>query len=143
MPYPANLRATIQQCCKDFNSVIKDPDCCSKCIVDPSVPILWFGNLKEYMDSPTKIVTVGINPSKNEFYNPSKKVFQIEYRLKGVTSWAGKSCLSSSDIDAYCTALNNYFSYNPYDRWFDWNESALLGLDCCSRKSRHGGEKKE
>lgn len=38
-----------------------------KVIVNPSIPILYFGDLDQYLKSPIKIITVGKNPSNNEF----------------------------------------------------------------------------
>ena len=32
-------------------------------VVNPSIPILWFGDMKAYEESELKIVTVGLNPS--------------------------------------------------------------------------------
>lgn len=36
-------------------------------VVNPSLPILYFGNLEDYKKSKIKVVTVGKNPSDNEF----------------------------------------------------------------------------
>lgn len=36
-------------------------------VVKPSLPILYFGNLDAYRKSELKVITVGKNPSDNEF----------------------------------------------------------------------------
>ena len=36
-------------------------------VVPDSIPIVYFGNLQSYLDSRTRIVTVGLNPSGVEF----------------------------------------------------------------------------
>lgn len=122
------LSDTIQECCKDFNVAFKEG---VPFIVNPSVPILWFGDFLRYMDSSTKIVTVGINPSNNEFLKKADvPTIQLDYRLKGATSWIGKeNGLNDSELKAYFEAMNSYFRYNPFRSWFGWNESALNGLD--------------
>ena len=40
-----------------------------KCVKDAhaAFPIVWFGNAEEYFRSGRRVVTVGLNPSKNEF----------------------------------------------------------------------------
>lgn len=39
-------------------------------VVLPSVPIAWFGDLEAYLDSPLRVITVGLNPSRLEFPSP-------------------------------------------------------------------------
>lgn len=36
------------------------------CITYPSIPVLFFGNLDQYEKSKLRIITVGLNPSKEE-----------------------------------------------------------------------------
>ena len=47
----------------DYYDKFKDYDV----VVSPSLPILYFGDLASYEKSDLKIVTVGKNPSDNEF----------------------------------------------------------------------------
>ena len=49
-------------------------------VVNPSLPILYFGDLKAYNESNRKILTVVINPSNNEF--KIKKQTCIHFVLK-------------------------------------------------------------
>ena len=71
-------------------------------VVKSSIPIIWFGDMEKYLASPKKVVTVGLNPSFNEF---SEK--RIHLRCEDLC--AGK---------LYC-ALNNYFKINPYRSYFN------------------------
>jgi len=53
---------------------------CNKHIVKNSIPIVYFGNSEEYKRSKRKIVTIGLNPSNNEF---SEKRFENIDFMKG------------------------------------------------------------
>lgn len=81
-------------------------------IVSESIPILYFGNVEKYLNSPLKIVTVGLNPSKIEFPE-SNRTLRFD---------------QSRDIAKYISTLNTYFKNNPYKLWFDSYESMLNGL---------------
>ncbi len=43
-------------------------------VVDPSMPILFFGDSRKYEASDVRVITVGLNPSLAEF--PSAEPFQ-------------------------------------------------------------------
>ena len=67
-------------------------------------PILFFGDLEKYFESVKKVVTIGINPSFNEFEeNRFRKNIKTPYSLEH--------------------SLCNYFrrdkGRNPYTNWFD------------------------
>jgi len=81
-----------------------------------SMPILYFGDLLEYQNSTLRVVTVGLNPSGEEF--PSGD------RTARFSDAAG---VSRSDPYRYYQALNLYFEQNPY-RWFNDYEQVLGGL---------------
>ena len=90
-------------------------------VVNPSVPILFFGDSQKYVASSLKAVTVGLNPSKEEF--PDNKFL----RFPDVES-IYQEVLEGKHLDKYLGALNNYFRENPYD-WFDYSfESILNGM---------------
>lgn len=57
--------------------------------VDPSIPILYFGDLTAYENSPKRIVTVALNPSNVEFPSPSTR-FPMAARWD---RFPGGSCL--------------------------------------------------
>ena len=86
--------------------------------VTPSAPILFFGDLEAYWASPLRVVTVGLNPSGEEF--PKDEPFKRFPLLKG----------NHQDRDAarYLQAMSAYFETEPYRRWFNAFEPLLNGL---------------
>ena len=70
-----------------------------------NMPILWFGDYEKYKKSHVKIVTVGYNPSDNEF---SQQRFG---------NLANKT-INKISLEDYINALNSYFYNAPYKRWF-------------------------
>jgi hypothetical protein len=91
-------------------------------IVEPSIPILFFGDSERYSRSKVRVVTVGLNPSKSEF--PDKDGFR---RFPDVQS-IYPEILNGKHIDKYLSALNNYFKRRPYGQWFGSYEPLLNGL---------------
>ena len=85
-------------------------------VVQPAVPILYFGNEPAYRRSPLKIVTVGLNPSLAEF--PADNPFQRFPRAEG-----------PGPGPVYLEALNEYYRVTPYRRWFNTFSGLLHGLD--------------
>lgn len=65
-------------------------------------PILWFGNLQAYKASPLRILTVGINPSEDEFPNNTFRRFPAWNELS---------------VENYFKGLNEYFNVEAYN-WF-------------------------
>jgi len=82
-------------------------------VVSQSIPIVWFGNIDKYKASPKKIVTIGLNPSLNEF---------------SVSRFGTVDLTANDAADELTNTLNLYFSYNPY-KWFNNFEKALNQLD--------------
>lgn len=81
-----------------------------------SMPILYFGDLLEYQNSIFRVVTVGLNPSGEEFPSGDRTArFPVA---------AG---VSRRDPYRYSQALNQYFVQDPY-RWFDNYAKVLGGL---------------
>lgn len=76
-----------------------------------SLPIVWFGNLDKYFSSKIRILTIGLNPSNNEF---------TEERFLGVAS-----AFETHDNQAVFDGLNKYFTFNPYKDWFIAYERVL------------------
>lgn len=93
--------------------------------VSPAVPILFFGDLDAYWASPLRILTVGLNPSLQEFPRAMPRVRFP--RAKGVTA---------RDSDRYLDALSAYFRTRPYRRWFNSFEPLLQGAG----SSYYGGQ---
>ena len=95
-------------------------------LVKPSIPILWFGDSERYFSSKLKVITVGLNPSREEFpeqdrflrFDSARKVYP--------------RILDGACYGEYLKALNGYFRYppnHPYG-WFNCFEDMLRGLDC-------------
>lgn len=86
-------------------------------VVDPAVPILYFGDRDAYLSSPWRIITVGLNPSRAEFprEDPSKRFPLARSVAEG--------------NDDYLAALDTYFKTDPYKSWFSSYEALLNGLD--------------
>ena len=87
-----------------------------RCRVNPAVPILFFGDIDAYRRSQTRILTVGLNPSLEEF--PSHRPFR-RFPLA--------STVTASDPDRYIRALSAYFRTDPYHTWFRNFEPLLNG----------------
>lgn len=96
-------------------------------LVKPSVPILFFGDSNQYRSSKLKVITVGLNPSRNEFpdhdrflrFNNAREVYP--------------RIVEGAFYDKYLQALNGYFQRppnDPLDEWFNSFERLLKGLDC-------------
>jgi hypothetical protein len=95
-------------------------------LVQPSVPILYFGDLEAYWRSPLRIVTVGLNPSKTEF--PTARPFSRFPSAEHLARLGGS--LNDDSIRTYLGALNAYFRTQPYYQWFDGAYRSLLaGMD--------------
>ena len=98
--------------------------------VNPSIPIIWFGNLKKYFnESKIRIVTVSINPSNNEFKdNTGRDPF---WRFVGIDEeFSKKSNLCEKNKKKLVNAYNLYFNKNPYRSYFDYYEKVLKHFDC-------------
>jgi len=94
--------------------------------VQPSMPILYFGDFPAYGVSPIRIVTVGLNPSLQEF-----PVADPWSRFPAAAHLEGETVPTSNEPGpgAYLAALNGYFTTDPY-RWFNRSfEPLLRGLD--------------
>lgn len=90
-----------------------DNPLCKGCIVKDSIPIVHFGNLENYQNSMRRILTIGLNPSNNEF---TEKRFEIIDFKKGN---------ERDNIERLHSTLNKYFEVNPYNKWFYNNEFVL------------------
>ncbi len=84
--------------------------------VSPAIPILFFGDIDAYCRSPVRMLTVGLNPSLEEF--PARKPFRRFPVAASVTA---------DDRDRYVKALSAYFRTDPYHTWFRHFEPLLNG----------------
>jgi hypothetical protein len=104
-----------------FGRSLEAPDAVT---VQPSMPILYFGDRGAYECSPTRIVTVGLNPSLSEFPadNPWLR-FPAGAALGNVSVSSG---LTDEQRQTYVASLNEYFARKPYDEWFGRSFDRLL-----------------
>jgi hypothetical protein len=87
-------------------------------LVRPSIPILFFGDSERFADSPLRVITVGLNPSREEF--PRAAPFR---------RFPGSEAMDGDDPMAYVASLNAYFRIDPYTTWFNPSfEPILRGL---------------
>ncbi len=85
--------------------------------MSPAVPILFFGDLDAYVNSQPRVLTVGLNPSRNEF--PQGDPFQRFPLAEDATA---------GDQQRYLDALSAYFRTRPYAQWFNSFEPLLNGM---------------
>lgn len=91
-------------------------------VVQPALPILFFGDQAQYRRSAVRVVTAGLNPSLHEFpaAQPARRFMA-----------ARELCLerpAEIAVQPYLTALSEYFRCDPYRRWFSCFEPLLNGL---------------
>jgi hypothetical protein len=90
-------------------------------------PVPYFGRLRH-----STIATLGINPSKREFVDVAGQELDGDKRRfptlgsLGLRTWADASSL---DLTAIVSACDQYFSSNPYSRWFDTLDSLVRSAD--------------
>jgi hypothetical protein len=87
-------------------------------LVRPSVPILFFGDSESYLASRIRVLTVGLNPSREEF--PRADPFS-RFEYAGLVDGS-----ADADLAAYLRSLNEYFRLNPYRKWFDPSFEPML-----------------
>lgn len=100
-------------------------------ITTPSIPILYFGDKPAYDKSTIKIITVGLNPSCNEFpvndrFKYFRKAENINLNLE----------LTPDDLILYLEALNDYFKGDSYN-WFNCFEPLLNGMNASYYENNH------
>lgn len=83
-------------------------------LVQPSAPVLFFGDPAGYLASPLRIITVALNPSNREF--PAGDPFE-------------RFPFANDGSEAYIRSLSGYFTTQPYSSWFDFFDQALRGID--------------
>lgn len=86
-------------------------------VVKPSLPILYFGDLIDYEKSKLKVLTVGKNPSDNEF----KLQKNDNFSYCRFTKW-------NPDTKNLIESLNPYFEDRPLRQWFSSFEPILNGM---------------
>lgn len=94
-------------------------------VVKPSLPILYFGNLDAYCKSKLKVVTVGKNPSDNEFRLDKNDPFSFVR----FSEW-------NENSKNLISTLNSYFENKPL-KWFSCFEPILNGLSASYYKNNY------
>lgn len=107
------MNALIEQAWRDYERYADG-------IVQPSIPVLYFGDYERYKQSAVKVVTVGKNPSASEF--PSSDRFCRFDKARDVHP----AILKGQHYQEYCAALNSYFQNRPYRPWFDHSYEPVL-----------------
>lgn len=102
------LPSEIYEMCLDHHADVKAHDF----VVEQSLPVPFFGDIKEYFRSPLRVVTAALNPSDAEF--PTN-----EMRFN----------TTLADVEELEVQLCRYFKVNPYRNWFNSFEPVLNGLD--------------
>tara|TARA_B000000557_G_scaffold16457_1_gene12660 strand:+ start:312 stop:1079 length:768 start_codon:yes stop_codon:yes gene_type:complete len=88
------------------------------CVIENSLPVLFFGDLKSYVKNDFKVVTAAINPSDMEFKKErGQRWHSTKIRFKDFDG-------SYESLEVACS---NYFKRNTYYEWFgknkkDWNK---------------------
>jgi hypothetical protein len=94
-------------------------------IVKPSLPILYFGNMPSYVRSETKVLTVGKNPSYNEFRLANDEPFSF---IRFPNWNPHKKNLIES--------INPYFEVKPL-QWFSCYEPMLNGIGASYKEGQY------
>lgn len=97
-----------------------------KFVISDAIPIVYFGDLEAYSNSETKIITVGKNPSSNEFRLGKSDLFSL-CRFPDLVP--DRSNLSE--------CWHMYFEKRPLEVWFSCYKQILNGLDASFYRSIH------
>lgn len=124
-----NLIPIYQQCFQAFKLSRRGE---SSAIIE-SMPIAYFGDLYTYYLSKIRIITVGLNPSSQEFprENPYLRFQATNYQ----------QIIDNKDYKLYEKLLCEYYQRNPYLTWFNCFQGIFRGLNAsyldCSRYPNH------
>lgn len=96
-------------------------------VYKPSFPILFFGDSQRYFKSDIRVVTVGLNPSEQEFRSDRKVIDQF-FRFPAARNIHQDRV--KQKYEKHEKALNDYFKNSPYTNWFCSFEPFLNAMDC-------------
>ena len=120
MVLDSNLKNIIDLYWEDFQSKKN-----LEYVVNPSIPIAWFGDMSAYLNSPRRILTVALNPSDKEFKKNNKESFSL-CRFPECKELHNKTKLNNSDKELLAISYNKYFTgERTYKRWFNAYENLL------------------
>jgi hypothetical protein len=106
------IREILAKCISHYDEVRKLDQ-----VLEGSIPIPFFGNLKAYSNSSVKILTAALNPSLKEF--PT----QVDTGYKG-PRFDVLACREPIGLEG---ELSKYFEVRPYSGWFSAFERVLNG----------------
>lgn len=96
-------------------------------VVNPSVPVLYFGDLPVYEVARRRVVTVALNPSRAEF--PTARPFGRFPFAEDLYASLQTGSLDENVMTRYLHALDLYYDTDPYRPWFASLEPLLSGMD--------------
>lgn len=110
---------------KDMLNHLSNDDLVKSEVIQEGAPIISFGKT-----SISKIATMGLNPSDQEFYGKDGIELNGIYRRfhtlssLGIKSWKNAT---EYEIEKILIACEEYFFRNPYDRWFKSLNNIISG----------------
>ena len=94
-------------------------------VIKESIPIVWFGDIDAYLESNKRILTIGLNPSEQEFLSKSgDSLFDF-----GSQRFDLIDLDDGNRLNHLKKTLSNYFKINPYN-WFKKYNKLLSVVDC-------------
>jgi len=120
-----DLRTVYEQCFQSFRKFQSEGY-----VVQESMPIAYFGDLFAYQQSKQRIVTVGLNPSNQEF--PSKNSY-LRFSSNQCISY--QQIIENKNYQLYESLLCQYYkNQHCYMRWFNSFENILQGMNASYRE---------
>lgn len=109
---------------KCWDYYVKYRDMQNSPLVNPCIPVFWFGDLNKYQnESSKKVITLAINPSNDEFRFKKTGSYNFIRFKKGQEIYT-KHKLNIVNKNVFIETLNNYFKDKPYS-WFYRMEAPL------------------
>ncbi len=88
------------------------------CVVKNSMPVLFFGDIDNYIKQDYKIITAALNPSDVEFLKDRNDNYSCKHRFPDYNK-------TTVSLEKSC---KNYFKNNPYDKWFGQDNTGFKPL---------------
>lgn len=98
----------------DYYNELKSLDC----VVKNSMPIVFFGDIDNYIKQDYRIITAALNPSDIEFLNNKNDDYSCIHRFPDYNN-------TTVSLEKSC---KNYFNNNPYNKWFGQDNAGFKPL---------------
>ena len=98
----------------DYYNELKSLDC----VVKNSMPIVFFGDIDNYIKQDYRIITAALNPSDIEFLNNKNDNYSCKHRFPDYNN-------TTVSLEKSC---KNYFKNNPYNKWFGQDNAGFKPL---------------